>query len=156
LAEAPAVPPPPAPPLNIEPQNALEQTFVDALTDETARPLFRRQFLTARVALAVVSIEPLSPPRQVELQPGVRTCLVFTSPARAAQVMGSEAPVILVTGRQALQRIRGANVVININLSPSLVLEPDDIEAYLEMPDESAPRAAAPEPQSPRLAGPSQ
>jgi hypothetical protein len=139
----------------IEPQNALEQSFLNALNNEALRPAFRRQLLTSQVALAVVSRLPEAPPRQIELRPGVQACLVFTSSARAAQVMGPMAPVLMLTGRQALRRVRGANVIININLAPALTLEPEDVQALLDMPDESIappPQIATP----PRLAGPTQ
>lgn len=146
---------PAATPALIEPQNALEQSFLNALNNEALRPAFRRQFLTSQVALAVVSRLPEAPPRQVQMRPGVSACLIFTSSARASQVMGPMAPIQMLTGRRALQRVRGANVIINVNLAPALTLEPDDVQAFLDMPDESvAPPPQIPTP--PRLAGPTQ
>ncbi|MBL8537793.1 MAG: hypothetical protein JNM59_10365 [Hyphomonadaceae bacterium] len=142
-------------PTPIEPRNALEHAFVNALNDEAARPAFRRRFLTSTIALALAAPDPRAAPRQIELRPGLRACLIFTSAERAVEVMGAEAPVAMITGRAALTRLRGANAIININLVPALVLEPDDIEAMLAMPDET-PTRAPPEPFEPRLAGPTQ
>lgn len=144
----------PAPTL-IEPRNALEHAFVDALNHEELRAAFRRQFLTSYVALAIAARDPQSAPRMIEVRPGIRAALIFTSGARAQEVMGQDAPVLMITGRQALQRLRGQNAVININLAPALALEAEDIEAFLAMPDESiAPPPTLPTP--PRLAGPTQ
>lgn len=144
----------PAPAL-IEPRNALEHAFINALNNEELRPVFRRQFLTSYVALAIAARDPQSAPRMIEVRPGVRTALIFTSGARAQEVMGQQAPVLMITGRQALQRLRGQNAVININLAPALALEAEDIDAMLAMPDESV--TAPPNlPTPPRLAGPTQ
>ena len=144
----------PAPTL-IEPRNALEHAFVDALNHEELRPAFRRQFLTSYVALAIAARDPQATPRMIEVRPGIRAGLIFTSGARAQEVMGQQAPVLMITGRQALERLREQNAVININLAPALALEAEDIEAMLAMPDESlTPPPVLPTP--PRLAGPTQ
>lgn len=151
-ASAPRPPPP-----EIEPRNALEHAFVRALHDEAARPAFRRLLLTSYVALAIAERSPTAPPRTIEMRTGGRAALLFTSGARAGEVMGAQAPVLMLTGRQALERVRGSNVIININLAPALVLEPEDVEAILDMPDESpAPPTGAVEPLAPRLTGPTQ
>ncbi|MBY0565530.1 MAG: hypothetical protein K2P58_15280 [Hyphomonadaceae bacterium] len=147
----------PSPPPEIEPRNALEQAFLRALHEEDARPAFRRLFLTSYVALAIAERAPDAPPRIITLRSGRPTALIFTSGGRAAEVMGAQAPVLMLTGRQALQRVRDTNVVINVNLAPALTLEPEDIEAMLSMPDESpAPPTGSVEPVDPRLAGPTQ
>lgn len=139
----------------IEPQNELERTFIEALEHEESRPAFRRELLESQVALALSSNSPDAPPRQVELSPGVRACLIFTSSARAASVMGPAAPRVVLSGREALMLVRGTNVVININLVPSLSLEAEDIDDYLEIPIAARPLPRRPAPPS-GSAGPTQ
>lgn len=155
-AAAPAGPPPAR--ARIEPQNALEYAFVDAIDNEDLRPAFRRELLISQVALALSAREPGAPPRSIELRPGFRACLIFTSPARARAVMGPNAPMLTATGREALERVRGTNVVININLAPMLVLEAEDVETYLALPNPVEP-VEAPRPPAqpaPPSAGPAQ
>lgn len=147
----------PPPPTEIEPRNALEHAFVRALHDEAERPAFRRLLLTSYVALAIAERSPDAPPRMIELRPGLRASLLFTSGARTTEIIGPQAPVLMLTGRRALERVRGGNVIININLAPALVLEAEDVDAILAMPDESpAPPTGSIEPLAPRLAGPTQ
>jgi|CXWL01.1.fsa_nt_gi hypothetical protein len=139
-----AAPGPQAPP-EIQPQNALEYAFVAALTNEAMRPVFRRQFMEAHVVLALASDAPDAPPREVAPREGVRAGLVFTGATRLDAALGPAAPRATLTGRAALERLRGRHVVINARLAPMLVLEPEDVASYLETPE--AP---------PTLAGPSQ
>lgn len=126
----------------IEPNNALEHSFVAALNNPAMRPVFRRQLLDNHVALATTSASPDAQPLEIELRQGVSTTLVFTSPERVDQVLGPQAPRIILTGRAALERLRGKNVIINARLMPMLTLEPDDVERYLEAP--TAPDSAGP------------
>jgi hypothetical protein len=128
---APATPPAAAP---ITPQNALETTFVAALTDEQMRPVFRRQLLEAPVALVLASSAPDAPPREFPVRDGVTTSAVFTSSTRLDTVLGPAASRTIVTGRDALTRLRGKNVVINPGLVPMLTLEAEDVELWLEPP----------------------
>jgi hypothetical protein len=150
----------PRPPLPvIEPQNALERALL-AATDpgagEPQRDAFRRLFLRSEVALALSANAPDAPPAQVEPRAGYRACLIFTSSARATEVMGADTPRIVLTGRQALERVRGANVVININRRPFITLDAEGVEGFLALPDgrEAAPQPQQPEP--PASTGPSQ
>ena len=143
----------------IEPQNALESALL-AATDpgsgEAERDAFRRLFLRSEVALALSSNSPDAPPAQVEPRAGYRTCLIFTSSARATEIMGAGTPRIVVTGRQALERVRGTNVVININRRPFITLDAEGVEGFLALPEG---REAAPQPQQPQppaSTGPSQ
>lgn len=138
----------------ITPQNALERTFVAAVDSDQMKAVFRRQFLDSQVALALSSQTPDAPPRQIEVR-GVPACLIFTSSARATEVMGAQAPRVMLTGRQALERARGANVVININLRPFLTLDADGVEGFLALPADAPASPPAPPP-PPASAGPSQ
>jgi hypothetical protein len=126
----------------IEPENALERTFIAAMDNPDMRAVFRVQFLESQVALALSSREPSAPPRMINLPTGARACLIFTSPARANAIMGDEAAYRVMTGREALELVRGANVIININLRPYLTLDSDGINSFLAIPETPA---AAPE-----------
>lgn len=146
----------------IAPRNALERAFVTA-TDETgtdaaraaARAEFRRLFLSSQVALALSSTTPDAPPRQIEVH-GAPTTLIFTSSARATEVMGAQSPRVILTGREALARVRGANVIVNINLRPFLALDAEGVESFIALPvPAAAPAPAQPAPPT-DSAGPSQ
>jgi hypothetical protein len=116
----------------IEPANDLERAFVTAARQASARIAFRRTFLTSQVALATMSAAANAPAREIRLGPSGDACLIFTSNARATQIMGANSPRQLMTGRQALERIRGAHlVIININMDPYLTLDTAGIEAFL-------------------------
>jgi hypothetical protein len=131
----------------IEPANDLERAFVTAAHQASARAAFRRTFLASQVALATMSAAANAPAREIRLGPGGDACLIFTSNARATQIMGPNSPRQLMTGRQALERIRGAHlVIININMDPYLTLDTAGIDAFLAA--EAAPAAPS--------AGPSQ
>lgn len=134
---------------SIEPQNALERAFVTAAHEQSQRAAFRRIFLDSQVALATVSNDANAAPRVVTLGPAGDACLIFTSDARATQIMGARSPRQMMTGREALQRLRGARlVIININLDPYLTLDSDGVSAFLAA--DTAP------PVTPRSAGPAQ
>jgi hypothetical protein len=144
----------------IEPQNDLERALI-AATDvgagEPQRDAFRRLFLRSNVALALSSNSPDAPPAQVEPRPGRQACLIFTSSARATEIMGADTPRIVLTGRQALERVRGTNVVININRRPFITLDAEGVEGFLALPDGREANAPAPQqPASPQSTGPSQ
>lgn len=128
----------------IEPTNALEHTFVAALDNAAMRPVFRRQLLESHVALALTSDAPDAPPLEMNLREGVSAAVIFTSAERLNEVMGPGTPRAIMTGRAALERLRGKNVIINLRLMPMLTLEADDVARYLEAPE------------SPASAGPSQ
>lgn len=150
---------PSSPPPMITPQNPLEESFLEAFDTPSLRASFRREFLGSPVALALSARDPGAPPRSIRLRNGAYACLIFTSAARAAEVMGPGSPKLVVTGREALERVRGTNVIININLTPYLTLEAEDVEAYLTLTDDefSARQAAPPAPSTaPNLAGPAQ
>ena len=119
----------------IEPENDLERTFVAALNDPSARPLFRRQLLTAQVALALASSAPDSAPRTVQTPNGASAGAIFTSAARLNGVLGPAAPRAMLTGRAALTRLGAQNVIINFRLIPMLTLEPADVAAILRLSD---------------------
>jgi hypothetical protein len=129
----------------IEPANDLERAFVTAAHQANARAAFRRTFLASQVALATMSADANAPAREIRLGPGGDACLIFTSNARATQVMGANSPRQLMTGRQALERIRGAHlVIININMDPYLTLDAAGIEAFLAAEAAPATPSAGP------------
>jgi hypothetical protein len=117
-------------PAPIQPENELERVFVAALTDPDMRPVFRRELLRSQVSLAMANSAPDSAP--LELTFGeLRTGAIFTSTARQSSVLGPASARRVLSGRQALQRLRGKNVVINMRLAPMLTLEAEDVAAYL-------------------------
>lgn len=129
---------PPPRPATITPQTPLERVFVAALTDPESRPEFRRLLLSSTMALALDA--PGGEPRTVPIQGNRRAVAIFTSAQRLRGVLGPQAAFAELTGRQALTRLRGQNVVINFLLTPMLTLEPEDVAEYL------APAAATPAP----------
>lgn len=121
-------------PVPIQPANALEHTFVAALTNAEMRPIFRRMLLESQVALALDSEADV---RTVPIQGERTAAAIFTSPARLRVILGADAPYEVMSGRAALARVREGNVAINIGWAPMLTLEPDDIAQWLEAPDQS-------------------
>lgn len=122
----------------ITPQNALEYAFVSALTNQGMRPIFRRYLLETHVALALTSADENSAPREVRVREDFNAGAIFTSEQRLIQVLGADAPHIMINGRAALTRLVGKNVVINPGLVPMLTLEPADVAAYLATPGETS------------------
>jgi len=122
----------------IEPQNALEFAFVQALTNESMRPVFRRYLLDTHVALALAGPGANAAPLEVQVRSGFRAGAIFTSADRLRTVLGANAPHIIINGRAAFERLAGKNVVINYQLAPMLTLEPEDVARYLETPGESS------------------
>jgi hypothetical protein len=127
--------PAPAP---ITPENALEYAFVSALTNENMRPIFRRYLMETHVALALTSAEDDAPVREMRVRDGFTAGAIFTSEQRLRQVLGADAPHIIINGRAAFTRLAGKNIVINPGLVPMLTLEPTDVAAYLLTPGESS------------------
>lgn len=119
----------------IQPENPLEQAFLAAFEREAARTSFRRTLVTSTVALALADATPESAPRYVEAPresgPALHAGAIYTSPVRLQAVFGANAPYVAVTGRQALERLRGRNAVLNFGLIPMLTLEAEDIARYL-------------------------
>lgn len=115
----------------IEPTNALEYAFTQALTNENMRPIFRHYLMDTHVALAMESAAADAEPKQVTLHDGTHAIAVFTSTERVDTVLGEDAPRIMIAGRAAFERARGKNVVINYHLIPMLTLQPDDVASYL-------------------------
>lgn len=132
-AAAPAAAPQPE---VMEPVNAIERTFVAALTNPELRPAFRRQLLEAPLALALVEGEDGAlAPRTVPIQGGRRAVAIFTSAERLQSVLGEAAGFEVMSGREALERAGDQNVVLNFMWSPMLTLEPEDVASYLEAPE---------------------
>jgi hypothetical protein len=120
------------PALEIDPQNELEEVFVQAVDRRDLRAVFRRRLLQSRVVLALASNAPDSPPREISPSEGVHAGLIFTGTQRMDTVLGPMAPRVSLTGRAALERLRGRHVIVNAQLVPMLVLEPEDVAAYLD------------------------
>lgn len=121
---APRTPPP------ITPENELERAFLAALADAEARPMFRRTFLASQVSVAMANAEADAEP--LELTFGeLRTGAIFTSTSRQDAILGPASARRVMSGRQALQHMRGKNVVINMMMTPMLTLEPEDVENFL-------------------------
>ena len=99
---------------------------------------------------------PDAPPAQIEPRPGFPTCLIFTSSARVTEIMGASTPRVVLSGRDALERVRGTNVVININRRPFVTLDAEGVEGFLALPDGREESSAPQQPQQPASAGPSQ
>jgi hypothetical protein len=70
--------------------------------------------------------------------------------------MGADTPRVVVTGRQALERVRGANVVININRRPFITLDAEGVEGFLALPDGREQSSAPQQPEAPASTGPTQ
>ncbi|MGD9966654.1 MAG: hypothetical protein AB7T59_09055 [Hyphomonadaceae bacterium] len=125
----------------IVPETDLERTFLAAFSDESMRTAFRRQLLESQIVLALANNAPDAPPLERDLPNNNRAAFIFTSLARAEAVMGPAAPRRLMTGRAALERLRGKYLIVNYSLEPMLTLEPDDIERFLAMPRTGVPSA---------------
>ncbi|MBL8547618.1 MAG: SseB family protein [Hyphomonadaceae bacterium] len=135
-----ATPPPAArrEPEVITPTNALEYAFVSALTNENMRPIFRRYLMETHVALALTEAGEDAAPREIRVREGFNAGAIFTSEQRLQQVLGADAPHVIINGRAALTRLVGKNVVINPGLVPMLTLEPRDLAVYLATQGESS------------------
>lgn len=114
----------------IVPENELERVFLAALTDESARPEFRRLLMTSRIVLAMTNNEADSPPLQMTFG-AVSPALIFTSETRQSAVLGPASARRILTGRQAFALLRGKHAVINFMHTPMLTLDPPDIAQYL-------------------------
>ncbi len=119
-----------SPPPPITPENALERAFLAALNDPDERPEFRRLLLESQVVLAMADSSPDSAPLELTFG-ALQLTPLFTSATRMNSVLGPAAPRRTLTGRQALTRLRGKNVVLNMMHTPMLTLEPEDVAEYL-------------------------
>lgn len=118
----------------IRPENELERAFLAAADDEAARTAFRRELMRAQVALALANSAPDSGPRLVAMGPQQQAGLIYSSATRLAGVLGPATPRLMLTGRQAFERLTGHGVVFNYRLTPMLTLEAEDVRAYLTTP----------------------
>lgn len=119
-----------APPPPITPENALERAFLAALDDPEERPEFRRLLLESPVVLAMANASPDAAPLELTFG-ALQLSPIFTSETRMNAVLGPAAPRRRMSGRQALMRLRGKNVVLNMMHTPMLTLEPEDVAEYL-------------------------
>lgn len=118
-------------PAPIDPTTPLESAFVMALEDERMRPIFRRYLLDTSVALAMTGEGADAAPREIEVRPGWNAGAIFTTAARLSSVLGADTPHVVLSGRAALERLRGKNAVINYRLVPMLTLDAEDVATYL-------------------------
>jgi len=125
-------PAPNAQPTLITPQNELERSFIAALRNADARPLFRRELMVSQIAVAFVSNAPDAAPREVAVRPGLSACAIFTSVDRLNGVLGPTSGRRVMRGRDAFALLRGRHVVLNYQLAPMLTLEPEDVAQYLD------------------------
>lgn len=126
----------------IVPQTDLERTFLAAFSDEAMRAAFRRQFLDSQIVLALASTAPDAAPREGPRLPNnSRPTFIFTTNARMDSVLGPASPRRAMTGRAALERLRGRYLFINYGLEPMLTLEPDDVTRFLALPRTSGQSA---------------
>jgi hypothetical protein len=125
----------------IEPQTALEQTFVQAFRTPALRPAFRRQFLESNVLLVTVSRAPNAAARFHPV-PGGEAAMIFTSDALLERRLGPDTPRQGMTGRAALIRVRQHNVAINMGYEPTLLLDPEGVTNFLGIP--ASPDASGP------------
>lgn len=125
----------------IEPQTALEQTFVQAFRSPAMRPAFRRQFLESNVLLVTATRAANSPPQFGDV-PGGRAAMIFTSDALLERRLGADTPRAGMTGRAALMRVRAHSVAINLGYEPTLLLDSDGITQFLGIPP--SPDSAGP------------
>jgi hypothetical protein len=130
--------PPRTEPQAITPTNALEYAFVSALTNQNMRPIFRRYLMETHVALALTSADQDAPVREIRVRDDFTGGAIFTSEQRLQQVLGADAPHVIINGRAAFTRLAGKNIVINPGLVPMLTLEPTDVAAYLLTPGEAS------------------
>lgn len=123
----------------ISPENELEAAFVGAVDNPAQRQAFRGILLESRVALALANQASDSPPRMVDVlnpagspTPSTPRAAIFTSASRLEGVLGPAIARVMLTGRDALTRLRGRNVVLNYRLLPMLTLDADDVASYLQ------------------------
>jgi hypothetical protein len=124
------------------PSNALERTFVAALSNAAMRPAFRRQFLESHVLLVTASEAPDAAPLLRPMRGADRSALIFTSAELMARRMGPATPHVSLTGRAALLRLRQNHVVINYGFAPMLMLDPPGVAGFLDIP--ATPESAGP------------
>lgn len=115
----------------ITPENELERAFIGAFANPALRPAFRRHLLEEPVALVLAGPEEGAAPLLAPLREGARAGMIFTSPARLRSALGPNAAFVVLPGRQALERLRGASVALNFRLIPMLTLEAADVAEYL-------------------------
>lgn len=142
FAQTAETPPAAAPQFEpIDPQTALEQTFVHAFRTPAMRPAFRRQFLESNVLLVTVSTAPDAAARFHPV-PGGEAAMIFTSDALLERRLGDDTARVGMTGREALMRVREHSVAINLGYEPTLLLDPEGIANFLDIP--ASPEASGP------------
>ena len=166
------------------PMNPLEEALYEGLADHTKMGVFERLMLEADLYAVPEPDSPGGTPgddgpkvlrpgeqlvlRGVVLNDGRNTVTLFTDPRRATQMFGEGARILAMKGRNLLQILKDAVILLNPSDGKGLLLDPDQIREVLEqapIPAAHRPRptgtvelADIPEPQRPvaligRLAG---
>jgi hypothetical protein len=117
-----------------EPLNALEQALMAAATDPDARRAFTQALLESELFISPAGEPPadggIDQLAISRLEQGETPC-VFTARERVAEVLGTDAPVRGMVGRELLPQLRVRGAHINPNLDYGVVYSPADITEIL-------------------------
>lgn len=125
----------------IQPQTALEESFIEAFRNPAERGAFREQFLESNVVLVTRTNAPDAEPRLTPVRGG-QAAMIFTSTELLNRRLGPATPRTAMTGRAALTRLRGQQVAINFGYEPMLLLDAEGIDNFLGIP--ATPESAGP------------
>src|SRR4051794_11923246 len=113
-----------------EPLNALERALMAAATDPAARQAFTRALLESDLFISPAGEPPadggIDQLAISRLEQGETPC-VFTARERLAEVLGPDAAVRGMPGRELLPQLRVRGAHINPNLDYGVVYSPADI-----------------------------
>lgn len=130
------------------PMNPLEVALYEGLADHTKMGVFERLMLEADLYAVPEPDSPGGTPgddgpkvlrpgeqlvlRGVVLNDGRNTVTLFTDPRRATQMFGEGARIIAMKGRNLLQILKDAVILLNPADGKGLLLNPDQIREVLE------------------------
>lgn len=129
------------------PMNPLELALYEGLADHTKMGVFEQMMLEADLYAVPDGGGPGSTPgddgpkvlrageqlilRGVTLNDGRDTVTLFTDPRRPTALFGPDARILAMKGRNLLQILRKAVILLNPDGGKGLLLNPDQIEALL-------------------------
>lgn len=129
------------------PMNPLEEALYEGLADHTRMGLFEQLMLEADLYAVPEPDSPGGTPgddgtkvlrpgeqlilRGVVLNDGRNTVTLFTDPRRATQMFGEDARILAMKGRNLLEILKEAVVLLNPAGGKGLLLDPDQIKAVL-------------------------